>query len=695
MMKYFSIVSICVLALLYSCDDKLEDRLNDLEERMDQLEAYCVQMNTNILSLHAIIIALENNDFIKYISPVLVGQDTIGYTIGFSDSGPITIYNGDDGINGTNGDTPIVGVKTDTNGTYYWTVNGEWLLDVFGNKIPAKGEDGLDGTTPQLKIIDGRWLLSTDGGLTWDDLGQATGDQGESLFNDVYEDEDGVYFVLSDSTVITIPKQKKLSIEFDDPLDIGIYPGGTATIGYTLYGVTGQPVVKALGQNGWSARVEQLTYSNGEITVKAPDPLVEDEIVVLVYDGEERTIMSSLNFVTGVVTISPNVYYLPPKEGSQEILINTNVDYTIYIPEDATEWLSIDGSKGMRCDAITFLYTANEGVMRFTDVTIINNLDEPVDTLTFVQDGVATEIYVGTPGTISTLISSREMEYLRAIKVSGSINGTDILFVKEMPLLSSLDISELSNTTLPNAAFKNWLSLERLYLPKDLIVIPDELCYGCENLSYLTFPDSAITIKLFAFSSCTGLEGNLEIPNSVESIETRAFEKCGCTGNLIIGSSVKSIGSYAFRNSKFEGELHLNNSITTIGSYAFVGCEYLSGDLIIPNSVITIESFAFAYCRFSGKLVIGDKVISVGTNAFTSCQFRGDLIIGSKVERIFDGAFQDCRYINNVYTKAVIPPEVKTSFPVTNFLGVPYGSIGAYQSAHYWKDFLVIDEVTL
>lgn len=647
---------------------------------------------------------MEKNDFIKYLTPVLVGNDTIGYTIGFTNSGPITIYNGNDGsdgldgtngLDGTDGNTPVIGVKVFTNDIYYWTIDGEWLLDDSGNMVPAEGEDGLDGTIPQLKIEDGRWQLSVDDGITWEDLGQATGDPGESLFNDVYEDENGVYFILADGTTITIPKQQKLSIGFDDPFDVGIYPGGTVTVGYTIYGVTDQPVVKALGQNGWSAKVEQLTITNGTITVKAPDPMVEDEIVVLVYDGEERTIMSSLNFVAGTITVSPAVYYLPQKEGLQEVLVETNSDYTINIPEEATTWLSLQASKGMRCDTVTFVYTANEGTMRYTDVTVLNNLNEPVDTITFVQDGIATSVYVGTAGTISTLISTREKKYLKSIIVSGSINNADILFIKEMPLLSSLDISEISNTTLPNAAFKNWLLVERLNLPKGLLAIPEELCYGCENLEYFTFPDSAITIGLSAFGSCTGLEGDMIIPNTVESIETRAFERCGCTGNLTIGSSVSSIGSYAFRNSMFEGVLKLGDGVKTIGSYSFVGCGFLSGDLIIPNSVVTIESFAFAYCRFTGKLVIGDNVTSIGTNSFASCQFSGDLVIGSKVERIFDGAFQDCKYLGNVYSKALVPPVVKTSFPVLNYLGVPNGTIAAYQVADFWKNFLVIEEVAI
>ena len=36
-------------------------------------------------------------------------------------------------------------------------------------------EVGKDGVTPQLKIEDGKWLISYDKGATWEDVGQATG----------------------------------------------------------------------------------------------------------------------------------------------------------------------------------------------------------------------------------------------------------------------------------------------------------------------------------------------------------------------------------------------------------------------------------------------------------------------------------------------------------------------------------------
>ena len=47
-----------------------------------------------------------------------------------------------DGTNGKDGHTPVIGVRQDEDGVYYWTLNGEWLLDEEGNKIRVTGEDG-------------------------------------------------------------------------------------------------------------------------------------------------------------------------------------------------------------------------------------------------------------------------------------------------------------------------------------------------------------------------------------------------------------------------------------------------------------------------------------------------------------------------------------------------------------------------
>lgn len=150
-------------------------------------------MNTNISSLQTIVEALQNNDYITSCTPLMDNGVQIGYTITFAKSGSIVIYygqNGQDGANGSDGKdgsngadgqddhSPVIGAKTDTDGVIYWTLDGEWLTDESGNKIPVHGRDGVngsngndgtngsdgqdgkDGITPQLKIEAGYWYIS-------------------------------------------------------------------------------------------------------------------------------------------------------------------------------------------------------------------------------------------------------------------------------------------------------------------------------------------------------------------------------------------------------------------------------------------------------------------------------------------------------------------------------------------------------
>ena len=143
MKKLFTLFA--VIALLAGCSDDYDDsaltgRVDDLENRIKKLEEFCKQMNTNISSLQTIVTALQNNDYITEVIPVMQDGKEIGYTITFSKSNPITIYHGKDGTDGEDGKdghTPVIGVKQHTDGIYYWTLDGEWLLDNSNNKVKA------------------------------------------------------------------------------------------------------------------------------------------------------------------------------------------------------------------------------------------------------------------------------------------------------------------------------------------------------------------------------------------------------------------------------------------------------------------------------------------------------------------------------------------------------------------------------
>lgn len=152
-LNYFFSLVLSSFVLLTGCqfDDKeIWDELNDLDGRVSALEQWSKTVNTNINALQGLVSALENDDYITGITPVMEGGVEVGYTITFTKSTPITIFHGkkgDQGNQGEKGDdglTPIIAVRQDTDGKYYWTLGGDWLMD-GGDKIPATGEKGDKG----------------------------------------------------------------------------------------------------------------------------------------------------------------------------------------------------------------------------------------------------------------------------------------------------------------------------------------------------------------------------------------------------------------------------------------------------------------------------------------------------------------------------------------------------------------------
>ena len=224
MKKLLAFAALFAVVALTSCkydDDDLWNSVHGLENRVAKLEELCKQMNTNISSLQTIVTALQNNVYVTGTTPLMKDGKEIGYTITFSKGNPITIYHGKDGQDGEDGITPTISVKKDTDGVYYWTLNGEFIV-VDGGKIQAEGKDGTNGTTPQFKIENDYWFVSYDNGTNWTQLGKATGEDGKDADSiKITQDENNVYFELADGTVITMPQNNDTTtqnIQFADPI---------------------------------------------------------------------------------------------------------------------------------------------------------------------------------------------------------------------------------------------------------------------------------------------------------------------------------------------------------------------------------------------------------------------------------------------------------------------------------------------
>lgn len=730
-------------------DSALTGRVDDLENRVAKLEELCKQMNTNISSLQTLVDALQNKDCITGIVPITKDGKTIGYTISFTQSAPITIYNGQDGKDGQDGkpgedgkdgSTPIIGVKQDADGIYYWTLNGDWLTDDSGNKIKAEGrdgqdgedgkpgqdgndgqdgnpgedgedgqdgkpgEDGKDGITPQLKIEDGYWYISYDGAL-WTQLGKATGDKGEQgepgqaggIFKDVEETADSVIFTLNDDSTITIPKataSEKLDITFSNTESINVLPGKTYEIEYTIIGADETTRIEAVAQDLYKASVSPIDYRSGKIIVTTPSADLEASRILVFVSKGTNTIMRIINFVESVIIVSTDTVEIAAEGETVQVEVETNVTYTVEIPEADRVWLSIAETRAAtHKETLTFTAQANPNTTyRYSTVNLKDDSGLVAQSILFAQkaSGYKT-VHVETAGTLENYISADEKEKLIGLKLTGKLNTFDYDFMRTMPALESVDLAQIDNTTIPASCFKE-STIKTVILPLNLEAIPDN-AFSNSSITSIDIPSSVVSIGNSAFESCTSLAGDLILPNGLQSIGSKAFYSCSkLIGNLIIPDNVTSIGSEAFyRCSKFTS-LTLGKGIMTIPSRCFFYCEGFSGNLIIPDQVTEIEQEAFCRCTgFNGYLTIGSGIKKIGTFTFTDNN---------------NNTFGACAYplpFTKVYCKAITPP-VLGSFVFCkldqqggigkyDYLGVPIGCKTTYDKNQWKESFEIIEEV--
>ena len=652
----------------------------------EALKTLCNQMNTNISSLQTIVTALQNNDYITEITPVMQDGIEIGYTIRFNKSNPITIYHGKDGQNGTDGSdgkpgadgqdghTPVISVKQDTDGVYYWTLDGKWLTDDSGNKIKAEGTDGKDGAdgsdgedgtdgangkdgiTPKLEIREGYWYISYDNGTNWTQLGKATGEDGTdgtdavSIFKEITQDEDYIHFKLQDDSVISVPKHHPLSITFSETEDIRVLADKTYSIGYTITGADENTVIKALAQDGFRAVVKKTDNATGTIEITTPSTILPSEVLIFVTDGKERTIMRSINFVEGVIVVTTKSYTVGYNGGTVTVDLSTNIDYTVEIPEADKSWISVADTRtraAMRDETLTFTVASNSAItVRYSTIRLVDNLGITSETILITQkSGTSQTVHVTTAGTLDQLINSEDKDIIEELTLTGKINTFDFDFIRTMKNLKALDLSKTDNTTIPASCLAN-TNISTVLLPLGLTAIPNRAFYQAAITS-IYIPETVQTIGEYAFYQCKSITGNLVIPDATTSIGNYCFTSCTFNGTLTLGNGLQTIGESAFGgNQSLVGDLTIPVTVTSLGASAFSGNVGFNRHLTI-DSGINIPFACFYDCRNFSKLTIAEGVNIIGESAFENLSsITGNLKLPNSITSIGARAFFGCSKID-------------------------------------------------
>ena len=173
--KYI-ILSIFSLATLFSCSDTEDIRndIDDLNARLDKLEATVKQMNEDIAHYQGILNGkLLVFDFQK-------NEKNGDYILELSDGTRMTVYSGEPAEN-----LPIMSIGED--GNWYYTMNGETKPLLQNENLVSANP--TNGKTPQLRVNDeGMWEYSYDGNEWHDGIGLAAPGKGGSATVSIFED---------------------------------------------------------------------------------------------------------------------------------------------------------------------------------------------------------------------------------------------------------------------------------------------------------------------------------------------------------------------------------------------------------------------------------------------------------------------------------------------------------------------------
>ena len=322
MKKVISIICITLLVALYSCDerDELRSDIDNLKERVANLEASIEQMNSDISNYQQMV---EGKILVVGYSK----DEQDNYTIELSNGETITIYSGKVDMN----DMPLFSVNA--SGHWAYTIN-DMTTELLVNDKPVSAipEAGTAGVTPKLKVdANGFWLISIDNGSTWNKLGNnqiADGTQAvtnaSSLFSNVTIDEATgqiTFTIRADNSQVKVPiygKDFYLTIKYE----------GTATFGL------GQKQEFLVEQaNVETATIENQTWgvklTENKLIVTAPKTNVqgkeyEEQIYIKIFskEGYCRVVKLPVKLLTTEIDANSALAWQRFRQGEDNVLLD-------------------------------------------------------------------------------------------------------------------------------------------------------------------------------------------------------------------------------------------------------------------------------------------------------------------------------------------------------------------------------------
>lgn len=189
---------------------------------------------------------------------------------------------------------------------------------------------------------------------------------------------------------------------------------------------------------------------------------------------------------------------------------------------------------------------------------------------------------------------------------------------------------------IPNYTFYGCKSLTTINVSNNLKQI-DYYAFARTSIKRFIMPDSVTSIDSHAFAYCPELE-TLTLSKNIKTLPRYFISGSKKINKIIFREGLKKISSHAFSNSYIE-ELEIPDTVKTIQTRAFEDADYLK-KIKLPNKLTKIRDSVFEGCKSLETVNIGKKVKYIGESAFAYCPKLNEIIIPGNVKVVEYRAFE-------------------------------------------------------
>ncbi|MDY5561627.1 MAG: leucine-rich repeat domain-containing protein [Sodaliphilus sp.] len=301
-------------------------------------------------------------------------------------------------------------------------------------------------------------------------------------------------------------------------------------------------------------------------------------------------------------------------------------------------------------------------------------------------------------GTLSTLIPASEKNAITSLTVSGTLNGTDIRFIREMAgldiegettdgKLTELNIAGIELTDGGDAYYEDAWS--KYYTATSYDVSEDNDLYYCTDLSYaftgtnltkVVWPATMWEVGENALAYCSDLK-EFVLGSETNEIKPHAFSRCSGLEKITLTPKIIYIDEFAFSDCSSLKSIALPAGLEMLDKSCFLGCSSLAS--VTFGDVTEIREKVFYGCKALTNVVLPATLTKLDKAAFDGCSSLTEITLPKKLKTLGEAVFEGCTAL-----EAINVAEGNASFASadgvlfnkakTNLLAFPAGKTGAY-----------------